>query len=167
MTNEAIQELIQKSKKLGYEVTMKDIGYAILRNTITDAASCYYTLYSKGTDDIVSEYDKSKKITYLRNDIFPPKRTVSFEENREQLIGLLDKIKQQSDTGEIKAKDAVAQEAAIRVQLERTFSTGDKEDGNQIIVESKYDDVCPYCHHEIALPPKERAMEVYNLMERD
>lgn len=167
MTNEEIQDLIQRSKKLGHEVTMKDISYVVLRNTIHDVPSAYYSLYSKGTDEIIGEYDRSKKISYLKNEIFPPKRTVSFEENREQLIVLLDKIKQQADTGEIKAKDAVAQEAAIRVQLERTFSTGNKEDGNQIIVESKFDDVCPYCHHEIALPPKERAMEVYNLMERD
>lgn len=167
MTNEEIQDLIQRSKKKGYEVNLKDISYAILRNTIKDAPSAYYSLYSKGTNEIITEYDKSKKIAYLLNEIFPPKRTVSFEENREQLIGLLDKIKQQADTGEIKAKDAVAQEAAIRVQLERTFSTGNKEDGNQIIVETKYDDICPHCHHEIALPSKERAMKVYNLMEKE
>ena len=138
----------------------------ILRSKISDAKIAYSVIFGNASESVTSEYDRNAKLRFIKEEIFPSRKNISFEENRERLIDLIDEIQAQAKLGGIKAKDAVAQEAAIRVQLERTFSDGVKEEGNQIIVESRFSDVCPNCHHEIPLPTKERAMKIYNLIEK-
>lgn len=128
MDIEEIKNIINKAKKSGYEIGLRDISYVILRSKISDAKIAYSVIFGNESENVTSEYDRNAKLRFIKEEIFPSRKNISFEENRERLIDLIDEIQAQAKLGGIKAKDAVAQEAAIRVQLERTFSDGVKED---------------------------------------
>lgn len=182
---EDINKIIADCKGIGYNVRMCDIAYAILSRNFKDITIPYTILYGKGGSPVdIKKYDRHKNMKFLKRYIssnFEDRVTSSkgvektesvddltFGENKEQLIKNLETIKKMKEKGELDAKDFIKLDIEIRTKLIDKFKVEDKQDEQRIIVYSKYDAICPYCHHEVKSKPAEEAIreikEKYDLV---
>jgi hypothetical protein len=56
--------------------------------------------------------------------------------------------------------------ADIRVKLNDKFKVESKQQARYIVVQKRYNNVCPHCNREIYIPSKQDLMEEYNLTEK-
>lgn len=181
ISNEKLESIISECKKTGFEVRIRDISYVLLCRFIADRNVIYKSVFGSATNDTEIElYDQSKSIsflkTYLKDIDASGTKTrkkkeadISFEENKAAMLSLLEEAKEKYNNGEIEAKDYLKITSDVRVRLNDKFSVKEDTQDQVIFVNQKYDEeVCPYCHHEIARKPisKEDAMEMYNLIEK-
>lgn len=101
--------------------------------------------------------------------------SMTFEENREgieQQLREIVELKKDAMSGE-NASDlktlALLQktEADLRVKLNDKFGASEKSAEQYIIVQPKFNKICPYTRHECYEMTKEWAMEHYNLIEKN
>lgn len=176
ITAENIKKIIADGKTMSMPVKMTDIGYVLLLERIEDKYVAYSILNGVGnSNEDIDSYDGSEKIKSLKRYIkgnFSDKKNESneikkgaddnklskvngkytlmtFEENKEALINLLSKIQELAESGEIPKKDAVKLETDIRTKLNDKFQVSEQVDEKRVVVNSKYNDICPYCEHEI------------------
>lgn len=179
MTIKNIEHTIEDAKKMGFDVSVRDISYILLFIEYDNAAVAYKSIYNReAKDDEVEIYDKSSRIDFLKNYIrsnFKKKEDVdaekmladiTFEENKDALISMLQEIQQGMIDGRIEYKDGLKMQADIRFKLKDKFEIEKKEAMQYVIVEKKYNAVCDLCRHEIYIPTKEDLMEQYNLIEK-
>ena len=79
---------------------------------------------------------------------------------------LLAKTQKALDDGLIEPKDGLKILADIRVKLNDKFKVQEQSKDRLIVVNTKYNNVCSHCGHEIFIPSKEQLMEEYNLVEK-
>ena len=93
---------------------------------------------------------------------------ISFDENKAEMIKLIREAQEALDRGEIEAKDALKIQADLRVKINDRFGVKEDTQEQMVVLNPKYDAICPYCSHEVARKPisKEEAMEKYNLIEK-
>ena len=179
MTIKNIEKTIEDAKKMSFDVSVRDISYVILFLEYDNAVVAYRSIYNKeASDDEIGRYDKSGMIDFLKSYIrsnFKKNENVdaekmladiTFEENKDALISMLQEIQQGMIDGRIEYKDGLKMQADIRFKLKDKFEIEKKEAMQYVIVEKKYNDVCPVCRHEIYIPTKEDLMEKYNLIEK-
>lgn len=102
---------------------------------------------------------------YIRNMSDDDTGGISFEENRREMANLLKQTQQALDNGLIEAKDGLKIMADIRVKLNDKFKVESKQLDRMIVVEKKFDFVCPHTRHECYQLDKEEAMRRWNLVE--
>lgn len=177
-----IRKIINDSKSMGYDLRMADIFYTFALQMFEDKSIVYATLF--GVDNAAKDcdvYDSEKKIKFLKKYIktnypfesqidVPSKgkkieennakqyEDISFEENKEAVIKLLDKIQSMAASGDIEKKDAVKLETDIRTKLNDKFAVSEKQDEQRIIVYKKYNDICQ-CGREIYRPTRDDIIE--------
>lgn len=169
---EEINKIIKDCQNAGHLLRMPDIGYVCLLQLIKDRNIVYAILHGKGfTKPEISSYDNSGKISflkkYMKTNFFITKQEkefnraygdITFEENKEALIKLLDDIRQMAYAGEIDKKDAVKLETDIRTKLNDKFAVSEKQDEQRVVVMKKYNDIC-VCGREIYKPTKDDIIE--------
>ena len=188
-------KILADAKKMGYNLRMSDIFYTFDLQRFDNKKIVFSVYFGKGhTQEDIDSYDKSAQMKFLKKYIesnYPidtPNSAVgktrknkenenkqyediTFEENKEALIKLLDKIQSMAASGDIEKKDAVKLETDIRTKLNDKFAVSEKQDEQRIIVYSKYNDTCPYCQHEIRRKTDEDMLdeikEKYILTPRD
>lgn len=179
-----IEKTIKDMESLGYEVSVRDISYVLLSKEYDSESIAYKSIFGKDSDkDIIDGYVKSKKIVFLNNYIKsnfkkekePKKKKssvngdledITFEENKSAIIDLIQKIKYQAEIGTIEPKDALKMELDARTKLNDKFDV-EKEQGQQyVIVEKKFNFICPHLHKECYVYTKEDLMEKYGLIEK-
>lgn len=163
-----VKKIIEDCNASGYEVRVKDIAYCLLKSQINEIDIVYNCIFEKCTDmNAISGYDKSKRIKFLQKYIkanysknsesVPQNETqdaellenISFEENKAALVRRLNEIVQWEKNGDLNKERAAKLEIEIRKIINDKFGVTDKTDEQKIIVLSKYNDICPYCRHEI------------------
>lgn len=163
-----VKKIIEDCNASGYEIRVKDIAYCLLKSKIDEIDIVYNCIFNKCTDmNVISNYDKNKRIRFLEKYIkanyssnvetAPQNETqdaellenISFEENKAALVRRLNKVIQWGDNGELSKERATKLEVEIRKIINDKFGVTDKTDEQKIIVLSKYNDICPYCRHEI------------------
>lgn len=92
---------------------------------------------------------------------------ISFEENKAGLIELLNKLQQAIADKQISTKDALKIEADVRTKLNDKFGASEKDIGNVVVVEPKFNYICPYTRRECYIHSKEECMKRYNLIEKE
>lgn len=176
ITRADIERTLADCEGMGYsKISVKDISYFVLKREYQDGAIPYRLLFSKKTTDNYIDYENREDIKFLRNYMnsnfskqapsIPSKKgsaDLSFDENKEKLIELLDKL----NTLGLDAKDQAKLEIEIRTKLIDKFNMSDQKEQQYIVVEKKWNGVCEHCRHEIYIPTKEDLMEKYNLVER-
>jgi hypothetical protein len=185
MDTNDFKKITTDAKNLGHDVSMQDIAYVFLCESYENAEIAYKVLFGKESIDAeVNKYKKSKKIVFLTdyiksNYIKPSKKAevefsteedmdLSFEENKSKMISLLNKIEELVASGDMSAKDAVKLEAEIRTKLNDKFSVDDQsEQSNVIVVEPKFNLICPHTNRECYVNSKEQVMKRYNLIEKE
>lgn len=70
-----------------------------------------------------------------------------------------------NENGELDAKDFIKLDIEIRTKLNDKFAVSEKQDEQRIIVETKFNTICPHTHRECWVQTKEYAMQHWNLIE--
>ena len=90
---------------------------------------------------------------------------ITFEENKKEMERLLEKTQVAMEAGVIEPKDALKIMADIRVKLNDKFKVESKKQDRMIVVERKFDYICPKYHVECNQLDKDFAMKKWNLIE--
>ena len=178
ITREQLVECVSDAKDLGYDIKIRDIIYCLLLQRIDDVEIIYISIFGQPSDrHIVSEYNESEDIEFIKgyikehwtakvhNEDEVSYEDISFEENKASLIKLLKRLDSDVEAGLVDRDKAYKIETDIRSKLVKDFATSKRIDEEVIQVVTKYNDICPYCHHEIHAKEmtKEEAMRKYNL----
>lgn len=173
MDNEQIKDTIEYFKKEGCEVRVRDIAYALLSHMFADRKTAYQCLFgSDGYDDYSTDEMRTKIEDYLTFEGFL--RSVStdadtggitFEENKSALAKMISDIETDMTRGLIEKKDGYARIVDIRTKLNDKFKVEAAQRERMIIVEKKFDFICPHTRRECYQLDKECAMKKWNLIE--
>ncbi len=163
-----VKKIIEDCSASGYEIRVKDIAYCLLKSQIDEIDIVYNCIFNKCTDmNVISNYDKNKRIRFLERyikanyssnvDTVPQNETqdeellenISFEENKAALVRRLNEIVKWEKNGDLSKERAAKLEIEIRKIINDKFGVTDKSEEQKIVVLSKYNDICPYCRHEI------------------
>lgn len=175
MNNEQIKSTIDHFKEDGTPIRVRDIAYTLLSHMFVDKGMAYKCLFGEdGYEEYIDDDMRIKLEDYMTEQGFL--RSVSidegtgeitFEENRKEMEGLLKKTQKSLEDGLIEPKDAFKIMADIRVKLNDKFRVESKKQDRLIIVEKKFDFVCPYTRHECYQLDKDDAMKKWNLIENN
>lgn len=183
ISNEQIKQIIDECAKVKYTVSVRDISYALLCMQFEDSLVAYKCLFGSDYDynqEYHATYDNTATMNYLKSYIETSvlnsnKKTkkkaedISFEENKEYMLKLKKQTEEAMQEGEIDKKDALKILTDISVKLNDKFSVKEDVQEQIVVVNSKYDAVCPNCGHEVSRKTisKEEAKEMYDLIEKD
>lgn len=112
---------------------VKDIAFVILSKEFGSVLLAYKTLFDKDADENTADiYDNSSKVIKIRElvseltnrerKVLDDASSVTFEQNREEMIKMLDEIDRLLKNGELEAKDAIKMKTDIRTKLNDKFS---------------------------------------------
>lgn len=162
-----IKDIINSLKTEGIEARVRDVAYLVMCDSFVDKALAAKVAYQE--DDKPSNKVLSMLAERLKPFGIGTVTTISKDENREELLKLLQKIQDAERDGTIDPKDAIKIEADIRVKLNDKFNIEEEEGQRRIIVvPQKHDIICKWTSRECsAMPSKEACMKYYNLIDAD
>lgn len=141
----------------------KDIAFAILCDALEDKTLAYRLAYRKSDKEAADFYETPRFKKLL--DMLEPfgiggldSNAVTKEENKNELLKMLDKIQLEVDRGNLETKDALKMQTDIRVKLNDKFEMEESQKQKRIIVvPSKHDIVCPHTSRECSFWPTRKA----------
>lgn len=173
MDNEQIKKTIEHFKESGETIRVRDIAYTLLSKMFADSKTAYQCLFgTEGYDEYADNEMRSKLEQYLSDAGYirsvstdDDSGEITFEENKKEMERLLEKTQVAMEAGVIEAKDALKIMADIRVKLNDKFKVESKKQDRMIVVERKFDFVCPHTRRECYQLDKDFAMKKWNLIE--
>lgn len=173
MDNEHIKKTIEHFKESGETIRVRDIAYTLLSKMFADSKTAYQCLFgTEGYDDYADDEMRSKLEQYMSDEGYIKSIStdadtggITFEQNRREMEILLEKTQQAMDDGLVDPKDGLKIMADIRVKLNDKFKVESKQQARYIVVQKRYNNVCPHCNREIYIPSKQDLMEEYGLTE--
>lgn len=174
MDNDQIKKTIEHFKESGETIRVRDIAYTLLSKMFADSKTAYQCLFSgaDGYDEYSEDEMRSKLEQYLSEAGYirsvstdDDSGEITFEENKKEMERLLAKTQQAMDDGLVDPKDALKIMADIRVKLNDKFKVESKKQDRMIVVERKFDFVCPMTRKECYQLDKDFAMKKWNLIE--
>jgi hypothetical protein len=179
-----IRKIINDLKGLGHDITVRDISYAILLNNFENGVVAYKSIYNENAEDIEADkFEKSLKIfalrSYLKSNVLKKEKSpkkekidinalssdITFEENKAALIAMLGEIQQAIQEKKIDLKDGLKMQTDIRIKINDKFGVSEQTEQQYIIVEPKFNFICPHTRKECYVYTKEDLMKKYNLIE--
>ena len=179
INKEQIRDITEKCKIKGAEIKVSDIAFVYLCRHFSDPDVAYRALFGKeATQKEVELYSKNKGIDVLRqvlnemdghgsNEEFILTQDITFEQNKEALIKMLDKIPEAVNDGTLTMKDAMKMEKDIRVALNDKFGTAEESAQQFVFVEAKFNHICEWTHRECFLQTKDYAKKQWGLVEKN
>jgi uncharacterized protein YjgD (DUF1641 family) len=186
ISNEQLGKIIKDCETTGHTIKVKDISYVLLCRSYDDVAVAYKVLFDTSCDNnTVMSYHKSESISFLRSYMeanYPEKQSVApkhnkkkkenieditFDENKEALIKMIREVEQKEASGELDANQSAQLRTKLRIALNDKFQVKEDVKEQLVIVNAKYNEICPYCSHELYIPTKEDLIKKYNLIEKD
>ena len=164
MLKKADVKLVLDSVRTDWQsVSEKDVAFAILCDALDDKSLAYRLAYRKSEKDAENFYNTPRFKKLL--DMLEPfgigsidESKLTKEENKGELLKLLNQIDDLFAQGKIDAKDALKMKTDIRVKLNDKFDMEDSQKQRRIIiVQSKHDMVCPSTNRECTFWPKRKA----------
>lgn len=162
-----IKDIINSLKTEGIEARVRDVAYLVMCDSFVDKGLAAKVAYQE------EDKPSSKVLSMLAEKLKPfgigAVTTISKDENREELLKLLQRVQDAEREGTIDPKDAIKIEADIRVKLNDKFNIEEEEGQRRIIVvPQKHDIICKHTNRECsAMPSKEACMKYYNLIDSD
>ncbi|WP_288861327.1 hypothetical protein [uncultured Bacteroides sp.] len=162
-----IKDILNSLKTEGIEARVRDVAYLVMCDSFVDKALAAKVAYQE------DEKPSNKVLSMLAEKLKPfgigAVTTISKDENREELLKLLQRVQDAEREGTIDPKDAIKIEADIRVKLNDKFNIEEEEGQKRIIVvPQKHDIICKWTSRECsAMPSKEACMKYYNLIDAD
>lgn len=141
----------------------KDVAFAILCDAFEDKTLAYRIAYRK-TDKDADKFYQTPRFKKLLEVLEPfgignvNNNAITREENKNELLKMLDKIQEAVARHEIETKDALKMQTDIRVKLNDKFEMEESQKQKRIIVvPSKHDIVCPMTRRECNFWPTRKA----------
>lgn len=141
----------------------KDIAFAILCDSIEDKSLAYRLAYRKSEKN-ADEFYATPRFKKLLDALAPfgigniNNSSITKEENKSELLKLLEKVDNLYLSGDLEAKDAVKMQTDIRVKLNDKFEMEESQKQKRIIVvPSKHDVICPTTNRECNFWPTKKA----------
>lgn len=162
-----IKDIINSLKTEGIEARVRDVAYLVMCDAFVDKGLASKVAYQE------DEKPSNKVLSTLAEKLKPfgigAVTTISKDENREELLKLLQRVQDAEREGTIDPKDAIKIEADIRVKLNDKFNIEEEEGQKRIIVvPQKHDIICKWTSRECsAMPSKEACMKYYNLIDSE
>lgn len=162
-----IKYIINSLKTEGIEARVRDVAYLVMCDSFVDKGLAAKVAYQE------EDKPSSKVLSMLAEKLKPfgigAVTTISKDENREELLKLMQRVQNAEREGTIDPKDAIKIEADIRVKLNDKFNIEEEEGQRRIIVvPQKHDIICKWTSRECsAMPSKEACMKYYNLIDAD
>lgn len=180
ISNEQIKNIIEECAKAKHQVNVRDISYCLLSLQLEDSFVAYKSLFGNDYDyspEYHNTYDQTSAIVHLRTLIGlklngkkknKASEDISFEENKAYMLKLKKETELAMEAGDIDKKDGLKILTDISTKLNDKFSVKDDTSEQIVVVNQKYDAICPNCGKEIARRPitKEEAIKMYNLEEK-
>lgn len=177
-----IETIFNDCSELGFQIDYNDIVYCLVRDKFEDASLAYMCVFGCDIETAKLQsliYDDSGKVSFLKAHLLlyddkkktPSKKnspSITYDENLAYMLKLKAETEEAKRLGDMDTKDAIKILTDITVKINDRFKVNDDNKGQIVVVETKYNDVCDYCQHEVARAPmtKEEAMEIYNLVEK-
>lgn len=153
------------------KVTAEDVAFAALCDTFEDKNFAYRIAYGKkGDGDALYETPRFKKMLVALEPFgvgVVNVTAITKEQNKNDLIKLLERVQMLGESKAIDIKDALKMEGDLRVKLNDKFEMEETQKQKRIIiVPSKHDIVCPHTNRECNFwPSKTACMKHYQLKE--
>jgi hypothetical protein len=182
ISNEQIKNIIKEGAKSNYNISVRDIAYALLSKQFEDPLVAYKCLFGNDVDynqDYHETYSQTNAISYISTYIDfnenkggaknKKQEDITFEENKAYMLKLKKDTEEAMSKGEIDKKDGLKILADLSVKLNDKFNINENSKDQVIFVNAKYDSICPNCGKEVSRKPisKEEAMDMYNLEEKE
>lgn len=188
MTIEEIKKTINDAKRFKHEITVKDISYVLLWREYKDIFIAYKSIFDDASNKEIEKYHKSKAIDFLKGYIFSNfgansavskydvddmdeeldySKDITFEENKEAMLRKIAVIERKIEQGKIPDKDGEKMVIDIRTRLNDKFSVAEKVEQQYIIVEKKFNHICPHLRKECYIYTKEDLIEKYGLIDKE
>lgn len=182
--SEKLKKIIDKGYVKGLNIVMRDISFVLLSNTYDNIYIAHKVLYNVDAENVAEEYNNSERIKFIRKELKAledaevrvkskkSKNTdddITYSENKAGMIKELKHLEAIRKNNVLEPKEDIALSSKIadlRVKLSEKFSTKEANDEQRIIVQKKFDFVCPYMNRECSYQTKEFVMEKYDLVER-
>lgn len=173
MDNEHIKKTIEHFKENGETIRVRDIAYTLLSKMFADNKTAYQCLFgTEGYDDYADDEMRGKLEQYMSDEGYIKSFStdadtggISFEENKMEMEGLIPRIEKGMEDGTIDPIQGINVIKDIRVKLNDKFKVESKQRDRMIIVEKKFDYICPKNHVECYQLDKDFAMKKWNLIE--
>lgn len=177
LDKDAVRRIIAGMQDNGYKACLRDIAYVLLCMHIGDRQLAYLAAFGENMDSgKVADYSEADRMYTLskliREEIGkayevkqnPDDRKdedgkpdgmsydevkAGLEDDLRRLIAIRDNMKDDADPRE--AATIAGRIADIRMKLVERFGTQSKSEEGRIVVLQKFNDICPYCHREIAV----------------
>ena len=177
LTIEKVGEILTNASSQGANLKVRDIAYVLLRRYFDDRSYAWRVCFSDSDYDekTIDAYEEGIGYQFLREVLAEVRdrggllydEDITFEENKAYMLKLKRDTEMAMEAGDLEKKDGLKILSDLSVKLNDKFSVQAEVKDQMVIVEHKYDDICPYCQHEVASKPmtKEEAMATYNLKE--
>ena len=177
LTIEKVGEILTAASTHGANLKVRDIAYVLLRRYFDDRSYAWRVCFTDADYDekTIDAYEEGVGYQYLKEVLMGVRdrggllydEDITFEENKAYMLKLKRDTEIAMEAGELDKKDGLKILSDLSVKLNDKFSVQNEVKDQMVIVEHKYNDICPYCQHEVASKPmtKEEAMETYNLKE--
>jgi hypothetical protein len=177
LTIEKVGEILTAASTHGANLKVRDIAYVLLRRYFDDRSYAWRVCFTDADYDekTIDAYEEGTGYQYLKEVLMEVRdrggllydEDITFEENKAYMLKLKRDTEIAMESGELEKKDGLKILSDLSVKLNDKFSVQNEVKDQMVIVEHKYNDICPYCQHEVASKPmtKEEAMATYNLKE--
>jgi hypothetical protein len=177
LTIEKVGEILTNASSQGANLKVRDIAYVLLRRYFDDRSYAWRVCFTEAdyNDKTIDAYEEGIGYQFLREALAEVRdrggllydEDITFEENKAYMLKLKRDTEMAMEAGDLEKKDGLKILSDLSVKLNDKFSVQAEVKDQMVIVEHKYNDICPYCQHEVASKPmtKEEAMATYNLKE--
>ena len=178
LTVEKVGEILTAASTHGANLKVRDIAYVLLRRYFDDRSYAWRVCFTDADYDekTIDAYEEGTGYQYLKEVLMEVRdrggllydEDITFEENKAYMLKLKRDTEIAMEACELEKKDGLKILSDISTRLNDKFSVTQQQKDQMVIVEQKYDDVCPRCFSEVARRPlsKEEAMKMYNLIEK-
>lgn len=178
LTIDKVGEILTNASSQGANLKVRDIAYVLLRRYFEDRSYAWRVCFSDSDYDekTIDVYEEGIGYQFLREVLAEVRdrggllydEDITFEENKAYMLKLKRDTEMAMAADKLEKKDGLKILTDLSVKLNDKFSVQNEVKDQMVIVEHKYNDICPYCQHEVASKPmtKEEAMELYNLKEK-
>lgn len=177
LTSQQVRDLVLSLRSRGFDVGLRDVSFAVLSLVYADEALAFRALFGDTPEVSLDEYAAQPKIDEVKSAISVDAQTsetgsdgpvVSFDDLKEGLIADMRALEALRDSKDDEGRPAlepkemaqvVGRIADIRVKLTEKFNTTERVVEQRVVVEQKFDSICPNCGHEIASAQKTSVQE--------